>query len=65
MSEFVEAFRKLGDPEDRFDIDYWQKQGPEAIFEAALGLIMDAQLLKEGHADEPRLQRTVEHFQRL
>jgi hypothetical protein len=65
MAEFFEAYRKLGDPEDRFDIEFWQRQGPEAIFKAALEMIMDVQLLKEGHADEPRIQRTVEHFQRL
>ncbi len=65
MSDFVEAYRKLDDPDDRFDIDFWQKQGPKAIFAAAREMILDAQLLKEGHADEPRLQRTVEHFQKL
>lgn len=65
MSDFVETYRKLGDPDDRFDIEFWQKQGPEAIFAAALEMILDAQLVKEGHADEPRLQRTVEHFQKF
>jgi hypothetical protein len=65
MAEFFEAYRKLGDPEDRFDIDFWQKQGPKAIFEAAWEMIMDVQLLKEGHANEPQLQRTIEHFQKL
>lgn len=62
MTEIHEAYRKIGDPEDRFDIDFWQKQGPEAIFNAALELVRDAQLLRDGHADEPRLQRTIEHF---
>jgi hypothetical protein len=64
MSAIVETYRKIGDPEDRFDLDFWQKQGAEAIFRAALELIRDAQLVKQGHADEPRLQRTAECFQK-
>lgn len=62
MSEFVEAYRKLGDPDDRFDIEFWQKQGPAAIFAAALEMILDTQRAKQGYADEPRLERTIEHF---
>ena len=65
MAKFYEAYRPLGDPEDLFDIEFWQRQGPEAIFDAALDMIMDVQMLKEGHADEPRIQRTVERFQKL
>jgi hypothetical protein len=64
MPEIVEHYRRIGDPEDRFDLDFWQKQGAEAIFRAALELIRDAQLVKHGHADEPRLQRTTENFQK-
>lgn len=64
MPEIVEAYRKIGDPDDRFDVEFWQRQGPEAIFRAALELIMDAQIVRHGHADEPRLQRTIEHFGR-
>jgi hypothetical protein len=65
MSEIVEAYRKIGDPDDRFDLAFWQRQGPEAIFEAALEMIKDAQVLRNGHADEPRLQRSVESFRRV
>jgi len=35
MKEIHESFRKIGDPDDRFDIQFWQSQGDEAIFEAA------------------------------
>jgi len=65
MLEVVEAYRKIGDPEDRFDVEFWQAQGERAIFQAALELALDAQIIRNGHADEPRLQRTVESFQRL
>lgn len=63
--EIVEAYGKVGDSDDRFDIEFWQRQGPVAIFEAALDLVRQTQLLKHGHAYEPRLQRTVERFSRF
>lgn len=56
-----ENYAKLGE-EDDFDITFWQSQPPEVLFEAATQLIKDYLLLKEGYADEPRLQRTVETF---
>ena len=64
MGEIVEAYRRIGAPDARFDIAFWQRQGPEAIFRAALELVQDAQLVKQGHADEPDIQRAVEHFHR-
>ena len=38
MLKVVEAYRKIGDPEDRFDVEFWQAQGDRAIFQAALEL---------------------------
>ena len=60
-----ESYRKIGDDERQFDIAFWQRQGDQAIFDAAFDLVMDYLILREGHAVEPRLQRTVESFQRL
>jgi hypothetical protein len=62
MRKISEAYRRIGDPSDRFDIDFWQSQGERAIFEAALEMILDYLILRYGHADQPRLQRTVEFF---
>ena len=59
-----ECYGKLG-AEDDFDIAFWQSQSPEVLFEAASQLIKDYLLIKEGYADEPRLQRTVESFQKI
>ncbi len=59
-----ENYGKLGE-EDDFDIAFWQSQPPEVLFEAATQLIKDYLLLKEGYADEPRLQRTLETFGKL
>ena len=59
-----ESYGKL-DEEDDFDVAFWQSQTPEVLFEAALDLAKDCLLIKEGYADEPRLQRTVESFQKV
>lgn len=62
MRKISEAYRQIGDPDDRFDVNFWQSQGERAIFEAALEMISDYLILRYGHADQPRLQRTVEFF---
>lgn len=58
-----ESYGKLGE-EDNFDVTFWQGQTPEVLFEAAFDLVKDYLLIKEGYADELRLQRTVESFQK-
>jgi hypothetical protein len=62
MREIKESYRRIGDDDDRFDIEFWQAQGDQAIFEAALEMIRDYLMVRYGHAGEPRLQRTVESF---
>ena len=57
-----EAFGKIGDQDDRFDVEFWQSQGEMAIFAAALEMTLDYLTLRRGHVDKPRLQRTVESF---
>jgi hypothetical protein len=44
-------------PDRRFDIEFWQAQGEEAIFEAAWEMVV--------LAEEPTLQRTVTHLERM
>jgi len=58
-----ESYGKLGE-EDDFDVTFWQSQPPEVLFEAAFDLVKDYLLISEGYADELRLQRTVESFQK-
>ena len=62
MKEIRESYGPIGDNEDRFDIEFWQSQGDLAIFDAALDMILDYLIIRHGHADKPRLQRTVESF---
>ena len=62
MREIRESYGRIGEDADRFDIEFWQSQGDQAIFDAARDMILDYLAIRYGHADEPRLQRTVEHF---
>jgi hypothetical protein len=62
MKKIKESYRQIGDEDDRFDIEFWQSQGDQAIFDAAMEMIQDYLMIRYGHADKPRLQRTVEHF---
>ncbi len=61
----MERYGKLGDMDRSFDIEYWQRLGPEAIFEAAWEMVVDAEKRKGHAAGELRLDRTVENFQRV
>lgn len=59
----VERYGQLKDMDRSFDITYWQRQGPDAIFAAAWELVVEAQA-RRGGDDELRLQRAIESFQR-
>lgn len=65
MSEFVEAYKPIGDDDRGFDIAFWQKQGDEAIFDAAMQMILDVERIRNGNVKELRMDRTVESYQRL
>jgi hypothetical protein len=60
----VERYGRLHDMDRSFDVAYWQRQGPGAIFEAAWQLVVEAHSRCPDGEDELRLQRTVESFQR-
>jgi len=62
MRVIKESYGRIGDNEGRFDIEFWQGQGDQAIFNAALDMILDYLMIRHGHVDNPRLQRTVESF---
>ena len=44
-------------------VEYWQRLGPEAIFEAAWQMVVDAHS-HDGSSAELQLRRTIEHFHR-
>ena len=65
IRDIRESYGRIGDNESRFDIDFWQWHGDQAIFDAALDMILDYLMLRHGHVDKPRLQRTVESFGKI
>jgi hypothetical protein len=63
-TEFViERFGNLHDADRSFDIEYWQRQGDAAIFQAAWELAELYHLDRGMTPDELRLDRSVEHFE--
>ncbi len=63
--KIMESYGKLKDDRRSFDRDFWQEQGPKAIFDAAYDLIQDYLLIRKDYADKPGLQRTVESFRKI
>ncbi len=51
-----------GFPDRRFDIEFWQEQGDEAIFRAAWDMVVTAEEFKHGR--QPRLERTATRVER-
>jgi len=65
MNKIEENYQRISDDSRSFDIRFWQSQGSIAIFEAVNAMITDYFLIRGTNADKPRLQRTVENFQKL
>lgn len=51
-----------GFPDRRFDIEFWQEQGDEAIFRAAWEMTIMSEEIRYGR--QPRFQRTVTRVER-
>lgn len=54
--------KNIKDMDRSFDIEFWQRQGTDAIIDAAFELIN--LYYQENGIRDTRIQRTVEHFQR-
>ena len=65
MRDVRGSYGRIGDDDGRFDIEFRQLQGDEGIFKAELDMILDYLILRQGHVDKPRLQRTVESFGKM
>jgi hypothetical protein len=61
----MERKGKLEDLDRSFDMAFWQAQSPTARFAAAWEMVVQAYRLKGKDVSKLRLQRSVEHFQRL
>ena len=60
----MERYGRLSEMDRSFDIAYWQRLGPAAIFDAAWHMVVDAHSKNSTNGDELRLRRTDETFQR-
>ena len=65
MRVIEENYQLITDDRRSFDIRFWQSQGDCAIFEAVSEMLHDYFLIRGKDADEFRLQRTVESFQKV
>lgn len=65
MDEIQERYQKIEGSDRSFDIQFWQAQGDMAIFAAVSDMIHDYYLVRGIDADELRIERTVESFQKM
>ncbi|MBW2318862.1 MAG: hypothetical protein JRD47_06540 [Deltaproteobacteria bacterium] len=65
MRKIEENYQRIIDDRRLFDIRFWQSQGDQAIFDAVMEMLNDYFLIRGKNADEPRLQRTIENFQKV
>ena len=61
---FMERRGKIADLDRAFDIVFWQKQPPQARFDAAWEMIVHVWHVKGNDVRQLRLHRSVETFQR-
>ena len=60
----VERKGRVKDLDRSFDIEFWQRLGPEAIFDEAWRMVLHAHGIGEAETERFRLQRTIESFRR-
>ena len=60
----IERYGRLSELDRSFDREFWQRQTARARFDATWELIVHACRVKDKNVREPRLQRSVETFQR-
>lgn len=65
MEKIEEKYQKITEDQRTFDIRFWQSKGDLAIFEAVTEMIMDYFLIRGKNADQFRLQRSIENFQKI
>ena len=61
----MERWGKLHETDRSFDIEYWQRQGPEAILEAAWEMVVAYEERKGRTRDQLRMRKDVERFGKI
>jgi hypothetical protein len=64
MRIIEEKYQRITDDQRIFDIHFWQSQGDMAIFKAVTEMLNDYLLIRGENADQSRLQRSIENFQK-
>jgi hypothetical protein len=64
-SEIMERIGKVSESDRSFDVEFWQRQGSNAIFAAAWEMVEEAYRWKGGSESELEFQRSVERFKPL
>jgi len=54
---------RIEEADRSFDLEFWEKVGPEGRIEAMMDLVRDALRLRGEDGDIPRLQRSVERVE--
>jgi len=60
----MSRFGRLQDADRSFDIEFWQRQGDQAIFSAAWEMVVFANEFKGRDASQLTFQRTLTKLQR-
>jgi hypothetical protein len=61
----MERIGKVSETDRSFDVEFWQRQGPEAIFAAAWEMVVEAHRFQNKSDSELQLQRSVECIKSL
>ena len=61
----MESYGRIEDSDRSFDVEYWQRQGDDAIFSAAWELVITYYQSEGLDVSKLRLQRSIEEFGRL
>jgi hypothetical protein len=48
-----------------FDLEFWSRMGSEERFNAAWQMVLEVNAIKGKDIHEPRLQRSVQHIERI
>jgi hypothetical protein len=62
--ETVVRFGNMRDMDRSFDVEFWQAQGPEAIFDAAWDMVVQAWQWKGRDPAELEFHRSIERTER-
>jgi hypothetical protein len=64
-TQIMERIGKMSESDRSFDVEFWQRQGSNAIFAAAWEMVEEAWRWRGGDESELEFQRSVERLKPL